>query len=300
MYMMTSIVLAACAGLGWIFYFRFNDEHVANFWGRYDPSDEVKDFFVYYVVFTLILSIFASIYAYMSLDRGWLIWSMIMQMAMAGGCFVHWRSNWQNLWSLIVMVCCGIVVVVTWRLSEMIEDAHFDVDTHQYMKTSHINPIGGSFGDMFDLPDLNISHYRIGTAVSALTMWGFGAFNFYNAEVEQTLKGSYSFNYRRTWQGYMLGALGVSAGLFGFIGAYRRSRIPLMFSQTNGLAIVVITAVDIGWKSMTRQKVYEYCDDIEATVGERIVHNIGVRFSVFVMVAILMNVIIKKVLRRQF
>eukprot|EP00494_Astrolonche_serrata_P032168 UN32437 len=136
---MVSMTLAACAGLGWIFYFRYNDEH--GFWGRFNPDDEILDHFVFYVVFTLVLSVLASIYAVWSLDRGWLIWSMICQVAMAGGCYVHWNSDWQNFWSLMVMIFCGLTVVVTWRLSEYIQDAHYDQKSHHYLKTTHLNPL---------------------------------------------------------------------------------------------------------------------------------------------------------------
>eukprot|EP00494_Astrolonche_serrata_P025051 UN25312 len=109
---------------------------------------------------------------------------------------------------------------------------------------------------------MEIWYYKVGTVLSCLVMFGLCAgFNFYMAEEEP---GERTWNYRRRWQGYILFGVGLAAGITGIYGVFRESRIPLIFSQTCGLSAIVITAVDIGWKTMVRVRVQDNCDQMEA------------------------------------
>eukprot|EP00494_Astrolonche_serrata_P033901 UN34170 len=146
------------------------------------------------------LAICSATYALISCDRGWLIFAIIMQLAMASGCYVHWGSNWQNTFSLLVMLCNGAVVTIAWRLSETIEDAQFDLDSGTYKKTLHQNPMGSTF----DLPDMEMSHYKLGIFISSLIMFTFAGFFFYFGEEQKKDAGWYTFYYAVIWNDYIV------------------------------------------------------------------------------------------------
>eukprot|EP00494_Astrolonche_serrata_P034537 UN34806 len=246
-----SIGASVLSGSLWCIYFKTNDED--DFWPAYTPPDGVIWHFIYFVIFTMILSFCSSVYSLISLDRGWLLFGIIMQLAMAGGCFVQWESSAQNVFSALVMVSCGFAVVSSWRLCEAIEDSHWDDTAKTYRDSIRFKqmPLG------LDLPDMDLTHYRIGTGVSSFVMLFFAAWFLYFG-IEQP--GEAENEYMMRWQNYILFGVCLAAAITGAAAAAKVSRVIMLLSMAIVMSGIMVSSVFVGWRAMGYELTIDVCD----------------------------------------